>query len=193
MAIEKWEVPKNISELRAFLGFTNYYSIYIQDYAKNVANLQEKLKVPCEEGKKGSRVKISWTDADQKAFDEIKARLLSNLLLQRVDPNKQFVLRVGASKYAVGATLEQLIGEDRMPTPEDVKAQKTVPVAFLSRKLTASQRNWVPREQETYAIVLALLKWESWMGMQRILIMTDHKALESWKSELLDTLSRPIG
>ena len=26
MAIEKWEVPKTITELRAFLGFTNYYS-----------------------------------------------------------------------------------------------------------------------------------------------------------------------
>jgi hypothetical protein len=36
-AIEKWETPRTISELRAFLGFTNYYNIYIQDYAKIVA------------------------------------------------------------------------------------------------------------------------------------------------------------
>ena len=60
MAIEKWEVPKTITELRAFLGFTNYYSTYISDYAKIVAGLQDKLKVPHEEWKKGSRVKISW-------------------------------------------------------------------------------------------------------------------------------------
>ena len=44
MAIEKWEVPKTITELRAFLGFTNYYSTYIRDYAKIVAGLQDKLK-----------------------------------------------------------------------------------------------------------------------------------------------------
>ena len=42
MAIEKWERPKNISELRAFLGFTNYYSSYIHMYAEMVARLQEK-------------------------------------------------------------------------------------------------------------------------------------------------------
>jgi hypothetical protein len=50
----------------------------------------------------------------------------------------------------------------------------------MSRKLTGSQRNWVPREQETYAIILALQKWETWIGFQPVLVLTDHKALESW-------------
>jgi len=80
-----------------------------------------------------------------------------------------------------------------MPTPEDVKSRKTVPVAFLSRKLTASQRNWVPREMETYAIVLALQEWERWIGLQPVLILPDHKALQSWTGELLDTPSGPVG
>jgi hypothetical protein len=74
-----------------------------------------------------------------------------------------------------------------------MRAKTTVPVAFLSRKLTSSQRKWVPREIETYAIVLALQKWESWIGLQPILVLTDHKALESWTKELLDTPSGPIG
>ena len=30
-AIENWERPQNISELRAFLGFTNYYNTYIKE------------------------------------------------------------------------------------------------------------------------------------------------------------------
>ena len=47
-AIEKWERPRTISELRAFLGFTNYYHTYIKDYASVVAKLQDKLKVPRE-------------------------------------------------------------------------------------------------------------------------------------------------
>ena len=62
MAIEKWERPKNITEMRAFLGFTNYYSTYIKDYANVAAPLQDKLKVPRDVGKKGSRVKITWGD-----------------------------------------------------------------------------------------------------------------------------------
>lgn len=71
MAIEKWEVPKTISELRAFLGFTNYYSQYIKGYASMVACLQDKLKVSKVEGRKGSKVRITWTPQDQKAFNII--------------------------------------------------------------------------------------------------------------------------
>ena len=74
-----------------------------------------------------------------------------------------------------------------------MRAKKTVPVAFMSRKLTGSQRNWVPREQETYAINLALQKWESWIGFQPVLVLTDNKALERWTTEALDTPSGPAG
>ena len=192
-AIEKWEVPKVITELRAFLGFTNYYSSYVKGYADVVACLQDKLKVPKEEGKKGSKKQITWTPTDQEAFEEIKRRMCSQLVLQRVDPDKPFVLRVDASGYAVGAVLEQLVEGTRRPTPEDVLQKRTVPMAFMSQKLAQSQRNWVAREQETYAIILALQKWETWIGLQPILVLTDHKALEHWAHEVLDTPSGPLG
>ena len=66
-------------------------------------------------------------------------------------------------------------------------------MAFMSRKLAQSQRNWVGREQETYAIIIALQKWETWIGLQPILVLTDHKALEHWAHEVLDTPSGPLG
>ena len=72
MAVEKWEVPRTISELRAFLGFTNYYSSYVKGYAEVVARLQDKLRVSRADGKKGSKLRISWDKDDQYAFDEIK-------------------------------------------------------------------------------------------------------------------------
>ena len=72
-------------------------------------------------------------------------------------------------------------------------AKKTVPVAFMSRKLTDSQKNWVPREQETYSIIAALQKWESWIGLQPVLVLTDHRSLEFWAKEVLDTPSGPLG
>jgi hypothetical protein len=40
MAIEKWEAPRNVTELRGFLGFTNYYAIYLPAYANLAARLQ---------------------------------------------------------------------------------------------------------------------------------------------------------
>jgi hypothetical protein len=114
-------------------------------------------------------------------------------VLQRVNPDKPFVLRTDASDFAVGATLEQLVDEARKPTIEDVKQGKNVPVAFFSRKLSKGQVKWVPREKETYAIVMALEKWRSWIGMQPVLVLTDHKALEEWVTEVLNTPSGPIG
>ena len=125
-------------------------------------------------------------------FRKIKQKLVSKLSLQRVNPDKPFVLRVDASRYASGATLEQLLDEERAPSIEDVRSRKTVPVAFMSRKLTGSQRNWVPREQETYAIILALKKWESWIGLQPVLVLTDHKAIESWSNEAFHLPSSPV-
>ncbi len=73
-----------------------------------------------------------------------------------MNPDKPFVPREDASRlFGGGRTLEQLLDEDRAPTAEDVLNKRTVRVAFMSRKLTKGQRNWVPREQETYAIILA--------------------------------------
>ena len=193
LAIEKWETPTTITQLRSFLGFTNYYSSYVKEYAKLVAKLQDKLKVPRDVGKEGSKVPITWTPEDQQIFQEIKNRLCAGLVLQRVNPDKDFVLRVDASGYAIGATLEQLLDENRRPTQEDVKNQKTVPVAFFSRKLTEGQCKWVAREQETYAIVQALLKWKSWIGYRHVMVLSDHEALKEWHTEEIDTPSGPAG
>ena len=57
-AIEKWEVPRTVTALRSFLGLTNCYSSYIMDYANIVARLMEKLKVPKDVEKKGSKAVI---------------------------------------------------------------------------------------------------------------------------------------
>ena len=42
-------------------------------------------------------------------------------------------------------------------------------------------------------MVLALQKWASWIGLQPALVLTDHKSLESWATETLDTMSGPVG
>ena len=96
-------------------------------------------------------------------------------------PDQPYRLRTDASRYAVGAVLEQC------------HDGQWVPVAFLSRKLTSSQRNWAPREQETYAIVAALCKWAGWIGQQPVVVLTDHQSLKDWQTEHVDTPSGPRG
>jgi hypothetical protein len=74
-----------------------------------------------------------------------------------------------------------------------IKSEKTVPVSFFSRKLTEGQREWTPREQETYAVVEALRKWESWIGFRRVTVLTDHRAIVNWHTEMLESPSGPTG
>ena len=44
----------------------------------------------------------------------------------------------------------------------------------------------MPWDQETYVIFLALQKWESFIGLQPVLVLTDHQAIDSWMREILD-------
>ena len=82
------------------------------------------LQVNKKEGKKGRQKRVPWGLEQQTAFESIKARLCGNLLLQCVNLDKPFVLRTDASGYAVGASLEQMVDEVRIPTPEYVQQKK---------------------------------------------------------------------
>ena len=181
-ALKKWERPRTITELRSFLGFCNWYHDYIDQFANKAAPMMSMLQVSKVEGKKGSKRPLKWSDEASKSFEEVKGALLQRLELNIMDPDCPFVLRTDASNYAVGAYLCQMKdGVER-------------PLAFWSRKLTKGQRNgWSPREKETYAIVEALKKWSGWIGLQPVVVKTDHRALESWWKEVVDTPSGPAG
>ena len=134
-AIEQWEKPKTVSELRAYLGFCNYYSGYIKMYAEYAAPMTTMLKGNREETKKGSKKALVWTAESDRAFEGMKQALLSAVGLHLVDPDRGFVLRTDASDYAIGAVLEQVLDDGRH-----------VPVAFWSRVLAEGQRRtWTPR------------------------------------------------
>ena len=115
------------------------------------------------------------------AFQAIKEALTEELELYHVHPDEAFFLRTDASRYAIGAVLEQKVEGN------------WVPVAFYRRRLVGTQYNWSPREQETYAVVSALRKWAGWIGYQPVIVKTDHKALENWVTEHVDTPSGPAG
>ena len=178
-AIEHWEKPKTVSELRAYLGFCNYYSGYIKMYAEYAAPMTTMLKGHREETKKGSKKALVWDAESDRAFEGMKQALLSAVCLHLVDPDREFVLRTDASDYAVGAVLEQVLDDGRH-----------VPVAFWSRVLAEGQRRtWTPREKEAYAIVMALRKWAGYIALHPVTVCTDHQSLQSWHKEHVDTPS----
>ena len=191
LALEKWELPRTITALRGLLGFCNHHAAYCKNYAELAAPLDEKLKVGKIKGRKGSKEPVEWKKEDIEDFETLRKTLLGGLSLQVVNPDRPFVLRIDASGRAIGAVLEQLPEDAGRPTPEGVLKGQTIPVAFMSRKLAPSQaRTWDTRDKEAYAIVAALEKWAGWIGLQPVLVLTDHKTLQSWVKE---TLSPPGG
>ena len=181
LPIQGWELPQTVTELRGFLGLTNYFSEYVEHYADTAAPLMGKLQLSRQDGKKGSKVRLVWTEGEVQSFHDLKIKLCQGLELWQPDLDKPFRLHCDASDYAIGAELAQEIDG------------KWRPVSFYSRKLAKSQKNWTPREKETYAIVAALRKWAGIVGFQPILVNTDHKSLEDWVSEHVDTPSGPRG
>ena len=182
-ALELWERPQTVTQLRTFLGVCNYYHIYICNYAHLARPLQELLKVGKQEGKKGSRVKVNWQQVHQQSFDDPKKAVLNIRALNLYNPDAPFYLRCDARDWAVGCTLEQY----------DPKAKKNFPVAFWSKRLAPGQKKWSPREKEAYAIVEALRKYQTWIGNHPVASVTDHKSLDAWATEHLNTPSGPLG
>ena len=61
-----------------------------------------------------------------------------------------------------------------------------------SRILAEGQhRIWTTREKEMYAIACALRKWSGHIGLQPVVVCTDHQSLQSWHKEHVDTPSGP--
>jgi hypothetical protein len=164
----------------------NYYSQYLENFAKVAGPLQDLTKTP-----KGSKKnqKLVWTDEAEEAFIATKKLLTARLELFVVDPDKPFLLETDASDFAIGATLKQFDADGSQTGTKGA----AYPVAFFSRKLQQSQQNWSPREKECYAIVSALYKWDNWIGLQPVDVLTDHHSLQAWHSELVDTPSGPSG
>ena len=180
-SLHHWEKPQTISELRSFIGFCNYYSGYVRMYAELSGPLHKMLQVGKFDGPKGSKKKLAWTPEAEDVFSRLEERLLGQLGLFLVDPNKGFVLRTDASDYAVGAVLEQVRDDG-----------SHVPVAVWSQILAEGQRRtWTAREEETYAIVCALRKWSGHIRLQPVVVCTDHQSLQSWHKEHIDTPSGP--
>jgi hypothetical protein len=161
-AVQRWPTPNNSTEVRAFLGLANFYRRFVKDFSR--------IALPLTELTHEKRV-WSWGDAEQRAFDELKAALCSPPVLAIPDQSKPFVLNCDACKYAIGATLQQDQGNGLQP------------VAYFSAKMSDAERNYDVREQEFMALMRACLHWRHYLhGTQPFTLLTDHDSLKYHKS-----------
>ena len=105
-AIENWPVPRNVTEVRSFLGLCSYYRRFVPSFA-SLADPLHKLT------KKGNSFK--WTEDCQRSFDSLRRALTSPPILANPDFSKPFILDCDASDQSIGAVLSQNIdGTERV-------------------------------------------------------------------------------
>ena len=98
-AIQNFKPPTTQKGCRSFAGVVNFVSIFCPE-------LQKLLKPIYELTKKGKP--FIWGEEQQKAFEEIKSRLLKPPVLSMPDRRGRFLLYSDTSKFATGSALYQV-------------------------------------------------------------------------------------
>ena len=113
--------------------------------------------------------KWDWTEKQERAFKELKERFTKELVLAALDINKTMRMEVDASDYVTGGVLSMEC-EDGLWRP----------VAFLSKSLNETKRNYKIHNKEILAIVRGLEAWRHLLEevQSKFEIWTDHKNLE---------------
>jgi len=135
-AVQEFPTPTNIKDVRRFLGLSSYYRRFIQNFAHIARPLHQ---LTC----KGAP--FTWSQECQTAFLDLKSRLTTVPVLAYPRFDRNFTLKTDASIQGLGAVLSQVQDDGRLH-----------PVAYLSRALSESEKNYGITELETLAVVWAL-------------------------------------
>ena len=156
-AVQDAPAPTNMSELRSYLGMVNHYGRFLHDVATTLAPLHDLLK---------KDAKWTWGPKQQESFNHTKQMLCSPEVVVHYATSKPLLLICDASPYGVGAVLAHQM--------EDGSEH---PIAYHSRSLAQSERNYAQIDREALAIISGPTKFHQYIWGRPVTIVTDHKPL----------------
>src|SRR5438132_1119929 len=151
-AVMDWQTPRNMLEIRSFLGLAGYYRRFIEGFSKISKPMTALLQ---------KSAPFEWTEACEKSFQELKTRLTSAPVLVLPDIHKDFTVYCDASRQGLRCVLMQ-----------DGKI-----VAYASRQLKTHEENYPTHDLELEAVVHALKIWRHYLIGNKCELFTDHKSL----------------
>ena len=92
-SIREWSTPKNVKEVRSFMGLASYYKRFIAGFSRiahPITSLHRKEK------------KFRWTEDYEKTFQQLKQLLTSAPILRIAYPNEYFMVCSDACKEGLG-------------------------------------------------------------------------------------------
>lgn len=156
-AIQDIPAPKDVPQLRSFLGAANYYGKFV----KNINAIRGPLDELTQKD-----VKFQWTPVHQKSFEGIKEILASNLILTHFDPAKPIVVAADACQYGKGGAIMHRFPDGSLH-----------PVMHVSSSFTAAEKNYPQVQREALALVFTVKSFHKYLFGRRFELQTDHKPL----------------
>ena len=159
-AISSWPQPSTLTDLRSFLGLTNYYRRFVRNYATISAPLYDRLK-------RKTDWRVPWSPEATQAFASLKSALSSTPILSAPDYSATFHLHTDASLHATGAILTQGDG----PTERVI--------AYHSAKYKDAQQSYSIYDKELLSLIQALKLWRHYLHHQPFVIHCDNSAVKA--------------
>ena len=164
--VKEWPTPKNPSEVRQFLGLASYYRRYIQSFATIAASLHELTQ---------KDVSFRWTSECDHAFNLLKEKLTQAPILvypQFGSEATPFILETDASDVGIAAVLQQ-----------DGHV-----IAYASRALSKSEKNYSVIQKECLAIVYGTKQFRHYLLGRSFTVLTDHATLQWLSAQKMEGL-----
>ena len=149
--------PCDVTQLKSFIGFVNYYSKFLLCLADTLAPLYKLVT---------KHQPWHWGKEQADAFQTANTQLSSDVLLVHFDPGRKLAISCDASPYGIGAVLSHVYedGTDR-------------PIAYASRSLAPAEKKFL-QIGKGLAVVWGVKKFHLFLYGREFVILSDHKPLQ---------------
>jgi len=143
-----WLASRNVKEVQKFLGLANYYRRFIKDFAKIAVLLHVLVR---------KEQKWKWGKEQEEAFRKLKEVFMAEPVLAILDIDREMRVEADVLDYATGGVLSMKC-EDK----------KWRPVAFISKSLNATERNYEIHDKEMLAVIRCLEAWRHYLERAKL-------------------------
>nr|CAD1818399.1 unnamed protein product [Ananas comosus var. bracteatus] len=135
-AIKEWLRPKNVTEVRSFMGACQYVRKFIRHFSVLAAPLHALMK---------ANQKFEWNSKHEDTFRLLLRKICEALVLALPNLQRPFELEADASGYAMGAVL----------------MQDGWPIVYYSEMFQGAQKNYPTYDKKLLALHQAVKHWQS--------------------------------
>ncbi|GKD60849.1 hypothetical protein Tco_1298358, partial [Tanacetum coccineum] len=146
--VMNWQAPKNVGEIRSFLGLAGYYRRFPK-IASSLTKLTKKNAL------------FEWGE-EQEAFVTLRRKLCETPILVLSDGTENMVVYCDASYVGLGCVL----------------MQRGKVIAYASRQLKKNEENYPSHDLEFAVVVSSLKIWRHYLYGVKFIIYTDRRSLQ---------------